>query len=166
MPSARDLRLGISVCLPRLLRLATLVAVAAVQAPFSTAQQAQEPVRVPSRVRLDPGFDALVSEDATLEKIAEGIAWAEGPVWNRHGQFLLFSDVPNNAILKWKAGQGLTVFLKPSGYTGADPFQGREPGSNGLTYDKQGRLVFCQHGDRRVSRYRKRWNEDRTRRTV
>jgi gluconolactonase len=103
-------------------------------------------------VRLDPRFDQIVSKDATLEKVAEGFAWAEGPVWNHAGGYLLFSDVPNNAIIKWKAGDGARIFLKPSGYNGKEPFTGREPGSNGLTYDAEGRLVFCQHGDRRVSR--------------
>jgi len=109
----------------------------------------------PSIVPLDPRFDELVPRDAVLEKVADGIAWAEGPVWNHTGEFLLFSDVPNNSIFKWKAAEGLTLFLKPSGYTGTEPFQGREPGSNGLAFDKQGRLVFCQHGDRRISRLEK-----------
>jgi gluconolactonase len=65
---------------------------------------------------------------------------------------LLFSDVPNNRIIKWKEGEGTSVFLQPSGYSGTEPFTGREPGSNGLTFDQQGRLVFCQHGDRRIVR--------------
>lgn len=102
--------------------------------------------------RLDPRFDELVPADAKLEKIADGFAWAEGPVWNRAGQFLLFSDVPNNRIIKWQSGKGTSVYLERSGYTGAAPFTGREPGSNGLAFDAQGRLVFCQHGDRRISR--------------
>lgn len=141
------------ILLPIFLRFALLlVAAAATHSPFASAQQAREQTGAPSIISLDPAFDALVSRDAVLDRVAEGIAWAEGPVWNRGGQFLLFSDVPNNAILKWKTGDGLTVFLKPSGYTGSEPFEGREPGSNGLAYDKQGRLVFCQHGDRRISR--------------
>jgi gluconolactonase len=106
-------------------------------------------------VRLDPRIDTLVPRDAVLEKIADGFAWVEGPVWNREGAFLLFSDVPNNAIFKWKAGEGVSVFLKSSGYTGTDPFRGREPGSNGLAFDREGRLVFAQHGDRRISRLEK-----------
>jgi gluconolactonase len=65
---------------------------------------------------------------------------------------VLFSDIPNNVVNKWKQGEGLTEFLKPSGYTGTAPFTGREPGSNGLTFDREGRLVLCQHGDRRISR--------------
>lgn len=109
----------------------------------------------PMIVRVDSRFDQIVSPDATLEKIAEGFAWAEGPVWNRKGNYLLFSDVPNNRIIRWKAGEGSDVFLQSSGYTGTEPFTGREPGSNGLTFDKEGRLVFCQHGDRRISRLEK-----------
>jgi gluconolactonase len=103
-------------------------------------------------VRLDPRFDALVPSDAQLETIAEGFTWTEGPVWNRHGNYLLFSDIPSNSILKWKAGEGVTTFLKPSGYTGTKPFEGKEPGSNGLIYDGAGRLVICQHGDRQIIR--------------
>lgn len=109
----------------------------------------------PSIVRLDARFDEIVPKDAALEKLADGFAWAEGPVWSKAGGFLLFSDVPNNRIVKWKSGEGASVFLRPSGYTGSDPFTGREPGSNGLTFDSEGRLVFCQHGDRRISRLEK-----------
>ena len=98
----------------------------------------------PQIVRLDPRFDPIVPKDVALEKVADGFAWAEGPVWNRAGGFLLFSDVPNNAIIKWKAGETASVLLKPSGYTGKEQFTGREPGSNGLTYDAEGRLVFCR----------------------
>jgi gluconolactonase len=109
----------------------------------------------PAVVRLDPRFDELVSANAELEKVADGFTWAEGPVWNRAGKYLLFSDVPNNRIIKFKVGERATVFLQSSGYTGTQPFTGREPGSNGLTFDKEGRLVFCQHGDRRISRLEK-----------
>ncbi len=109
----------------------------------------------PAIVRLDPRFDQIVPRDVVLDKIADGFAWAEGPVWNRAGKYLLFSDVPNNRIVKWKANEGAGVFLQPSGYSAAAPFTGREPGSNGLTFDKEGRLVFCQHGDRRISRLEK-----------
>ncbi len=107
---------------------------------------------VPAIIRIDSRLDQIVPPDAVLEKIADGFAWAEGPVWNQQEKFLLFSDVPNNRIIKWKAGEVTSVFLQPSGYSGAKPFTGREPGSNGLTFDEEGRLVFCQHGDRRISR--------------
>jgi gluconolactonase len=103
-------------------------------------------------VRLDPRFDQLVPRGAALEKIADGFAWVEGPAWDRRGGHLLFSDIPNNAVLKWKAGEGVSLFLKPSGYTGSEPFEGREPGSNGLSFDAAGRLVLCEHGDRRITR--------------
>jgi len=101
--------------------------------------------------RVDPRFDALVPPDAYIEVLAEGFDWAEGPVWIPEGGYLLFSDVPQNVVFKWKEGEGLSEFLRPSGYTGADN-PGREPGSNGLLLDALGRLVLCQHGDRRVSR--------------
>ena len=123
--------------------------------PTSTGTPPRANAETVAIVRLDPRLDQIVPKDAVLEKVAEGFAWAEGPVWNRAGEYLLFSDVPNNAIIKWKAGEGASVFLKPSGYTGKDQFTGREPGSNGLTYDAEGRLVFCQHGDRRISRLEK-----------
>lgn len=103
-------------------------------------------------VRLDPRFDKLVPANAKLEKIAEGFNWVEGPVWSRKGKYLLFSDIPSNSIFKWQAGKQAELFLKPSGYTGSAPFNGREPGSNGLTFDAKGNLVLAEHGDRRVAR--------------
>jgi gluconolactonase len=103
-------------------------------------------------VRLDPRLDKLLSTSAAVQKLADGFAWVEGPVWDRKAGALLFSDIPNNVIQKWKEGDGVTEFLRPSGYSGSAPFTGREPGSNGLTFDKQGRLVMCQHGDRRIAR--------------
>jgi gluconolactonase len=103
----------------------------------------------------DPRFHKLVPKDAVLEKLAEGIIWAEGPVWVKKGGFLLFSDIPRNVVNKWQEGEGVSVFLKPSGYTGKKPRGGKpgdEPGSNGLVLDAKGRLVLCEHGDRQVSR--------------
>lgn len=120
----------------------------------SSARETMDPPG-PAIVRLDARLDQIVSTNAELETVADGFSWAEGPVWNRAGNYLLFSDVPNNRIIKWKAGERATVFLQRSGYTEPQPFTGREPGSNGLTFDKQGRLVFCQHGDRRISRLEK-----------
>ena len=101
--------------------------------------------------RLDPALDALLPNGAVIEKLAEGFDWSEGPVWMPGGQ-LLFSDVPLNTIFKWEENKGVAIFLQPSGYTGTLP-RGGEPGSNGLTHDKQGRLIACQHGDRRVARW-------------
>ena len=102
--------------------------------------------------RLDPRFDSLVPPGAVLERIAAGIVWSEGPLWDTGDGSLLFSDVPRNGVFRWKEGAGVTQVIKGSGYTGATLFTGREPGSNGLVFDREGRLVMCQHGNRRVVR--------------
>jgi len=101
---------------------------------------------------LDKRFDALIPPDTKIEKIADDLEWSEGPLWDAKNKVLLFSDIPRNVVMQWHADKGVSRFLERSGYTGAAPFTGREPGSNGLTFDPQGRLTLCQHGDRRVSR--------------
>jgi gluconolactonase len=111
----------------------------------------KSPQTVGSIERLDPALDKLVPADAKMEVIGEGYAWCESPVWVRDGNFLLFSDIPNNAIMRWDAASGSKLFLKPAGYTGTDT-RGGESGSNGLVIDRKGRLILCQHGDRRVAR--------------
>jgi gluconolactonase len=100
--------------------------------------------------RLDPALDALVAPDAKIEKLCEGFQWCEGPVWKDGA--LLFSDVPRNVIHQWNQGQtAATVFLQPSGML--TPTAGfREQGSNGLVLDEKGRLVICEHGERRLAR--------------
>ena len=102
--------------------------------------------------RLDPALDNIISASANAEIIAEGFEWSEGPLWVEKHNMLLFSDVPMNTIYKWTEEKGKEVYLKPSGYTGAEPSLCKEPGSNGLTFDKNGDLVLCQHGDRRMAR--------------
>lgn len=124
-------------------------------APFvflalTTATFSQEP----SIERLDPALDALLDPQTSIEKLAEGFEWSEGPVWYPATGELLFSDVPNNVIHAWKTGTGSRVFMKPSGYTGVANY-GAEPGSNGLSLDTEGNLLFCEHGDRRISRLTK-----------
>ncbi|MFO0846227.1 MAG: SMP-30/gluconolactonase/LRE family protein, partial [Gemmataceae bacterium] len=101
--------------------------------------------------RLDPAFDELIPRGAALEKLADGFAWTEGPAWVKKGGFLVFSDIPNNAVMKYKDGEKVSVYLKPSGYMGKRT-DFMEPGSNGLVIDPEGRLVLMEHGDRRVSR--------------
>jgi len=101
--------------------------------------------------RFDPALDVVLATDAVVEQLAEGFRWSEGPVWDPAQSALLFSDVPENRVYRWKEGQGITVAVEPSGFTG-ETYNGRERGSNGLTLDGQGRLVLCQHGDRRVAR--------------
>ncbi|MEO8622186.1 MAG: SMP-30/gluconolactonase/LRE family protein [bacterium] len=111
--------------------------------------QSNEPI---GRIeRLDPTLDALVPRDARIEKLAEGFDWTEGPVWRKSGGYLLFSDIPRNAINRWKEGEGITTFLRPAGYSGATPF-GRELGSNGLAFDSHDRLVMADHGNRQIAR--------------
>jgi gluconolactonase len=116
------------------------------------AQLQPRPTHEPIVRRLDPRFDQLVPRNAVLEKIVDDHGWAEGPLWVPDGGYLLFSDVVRNTIYQWKRGQGESVFLGRSGYTGEPPFLGPEPGSNGLALDNSGRLVFCQHGNRSISR--------------
>lgn len=98
----------------------------------------------------DPQFEKLVAKDAVVEVLAGGFVWAEGPVWVKDRQSVLFTDVPKNTIYEWSATGGLSVFLTPSGYTGAGVYSD-EPGANGLLIDDAGNLVACEHGDRRVS---------------
>ncbi len=69
-------------------------------------------------VRKDPRLDKLVPKDAQMEQLAEGFDWSEGPTWVKDGGYLLFSDIPRNSVMKWKEGEGISLFMKPSGYTG------------------------------------------------
>jgi gluconolactonase len=104
--------------------------------------------------RQDRAFDRLVDPDAVIELLAANrFLWAEGPVWDRAGKRLLFSDIPRNMIWEWSQTSGLKEFLEPSGYTAQAAFTGREPGSNGLAFNKAGELVLCQHGDRRIAKW-------------
>ena len=105
----------------------------------------------PGIERIDPALDKLIAPDATIEVLSGGYVWSEGPVWVKDGGYLLFSDIPPNAIHRWKEGEGARLYLRPSGYTGTEP-RGGEVGSNGLTLDREGRLVLAQHGDRRIAR--------------
>lgn len=101
-------------------------------------------------VRLDPQLDELIPKDAQIEVLSSRFEWSEGPVWDKQRGVLLFSDVIRNEVMQWKEGVGVSLFLKPSGYTGLNPYC-KEPGSNGLMFDSKGQLVSCEHGDRRVS---------------
>ena len=102
--------------------------------------------------RLDKGLDALIPENATLEQLAGGFTWTEGPVWTREG-FLLFAEIPSNRIMEWKPGwKDATVFMHPSGYQGSAPYGGKEPGTNGMTLDKNGRLTVAGHARRCIFR--------------
>ena len=100
---------------------------------------------------LDPAFDELVPPQTEIEVIAEGFTWSEGPVWVPDQQCLLFSDVPRNVIYKWTERDGISTFLRSSGYTGTKP-RGGGKGSNGLALDSKGGLLICRHGDREIAR--------------
>ncbi|MCA9127759.1 MAG: SMP-30/gluconolactonase/LRE family protein [Planctomycetales bacterium] len=101
--------------------------------------------------RLETEFDQLVPRDAKIEILASGFTWTEGPVWvGGSDGHLLFSDIPRNSIFKWTQDNTISLFMSPSGYTGVT-YYGLEPGSNGLFLDQHGRLVMCEHGDRRLS---------------
>ena len=105
-------------------------------------------------IRKDPALDTIVPPNPKIFKLAEGFKFTEGPVWDRRGGYLLFSDPNSNTIYKYSPdGNGtLTVFREKSGYEGADIAEYGQPGSNGLTFDQQGRLTINQHGNRRVVR--------------
>jgi gluconolactonase len=109
----------------------------------------------PARVtRLDPALDAIVPQNATIEKLAEGFLFTEGPIWVPDG-YLLFSDPNSNTIYRWSENDGASIFRAKSGYTGIDIGEYGQPGSNGLTLDCEGRLTINEHGNRRVTRLEK-----------
>jgi gluconolactonase len=89
---------------------------------------------------LDDRFRYLIQGNAWLERLHGGMLWAEGPVWFADGQFLLWSDIPNDRIMQWLPGLGARVWRQPANHT------------NGHTRDREGRLVSCEHGGRRVTR--------------
>jgi len=102
--------------------------------------------------KLDPSLDQIVPANAKLERVATGFnKWTEGPVWT-HAGTLLFAEIPANNIIVWAPGQAAKVFIHPSGYQGTEPFQGPEPGSNGMTLDADGRVTVAGHARRNVWR--------------
>jgi gluconolactonase len=89
---------------------------------------------------IDPSFKSFVIGNAPVRQIATGFSWTEGPVWFGDANCLLFSDIPNNRIMRWTPGVGTSVYREPSNF------------ANGHTRDREGRLVTCEHGGRRVTR--------------
>jgi gluconolactonase len=114
--------------------------------------------------RLNPSLEDIVPSDARVDKLADGFGFAEGPVWVRTGEYLLFSDIPANVIYRWSPDtRKVSTFLAYSGFTGTDDTRIGAPinngrvfvnliGTNGITLDPDGRLVFCARGDRQVVR--------------
>jgi gluconolactonase len=117
----------------------------------NACQVAREGQSVGSIEAIDPAFNELVDTNSPIEVLSDGYEWTEGPVWVESQKMLLFSDVPKNTVYKWTEEKGVEVYLKPSGYTGTQPSTSGEPGSNGLALDNSGKLVLCQHGDRRLA---------------
>jgi gluconolactonase len=108
---------------------------------ISGSWQPSERYPDPAVEGLDPSFAKYRIFSAAVERLATGMRWCEGPVWFGDGRYLLWSDIPNDRILKWEEETGqVSVFRKPSNY------------ANGNTRDRQGRLVTCEHGGRRVTR--------------
>lgn len=130
-------------------RPAAAIAVAFVGAGVAAvAWNTPQSKRQPSIVRINPAVDALIPARARIEKVASGMGFTEGPVWIVTERCLLFSDIPRNRVMKWSEQSAATVFLGNSGYSGPGPGEG----SNGLALDREGRLILCEHGNRRVSR--------------
>ncbi|MGB6720691.1 MAG: SMP-30/gluconolactonase/LRE family protein [Terracidiphilus sp.] len=119
--------------------------------PAPTAA-ANDVIAVPLNVdRLDHSVDSILPAGAQLERVATGFKWVEGPVWV--GDSLFFAEIPSNSIRKWTPGQGVSIWLQPSGYKGSAPYGGPEPGTNGMTLDVQGRLTVAGHAQRDVLRF-------------
>lgn len=104
---------------------------------------------------IDESLNNIIAAGTKVEKIADGFSFTEGPVWHPDG-YLLFSDPNTNTIYRYNPGNhNVTVYMSHSGYTGADIGDYGQPGSNGLSIDKEGRLIIDQHGNRRVIRIEK-----------
>lgn len=100
---------------------------------------------------LDPAMLAIIDSTAQVEKLADGMTWAEGPVWVNDGNFLLYSDTRQNIIYQWSEANGLQEFIKPAGFEGPGTYS-EEQGTNGLLVNKEGFLIACDHGNRRIAK--------------
>ncbi|MCK0189730.1 SMP-30/gluconolactonase/LRE family protein [Arenibacter sp. F20364] len=101
---------------------------------------------------LDDEALQVIDPKSKIEILASGFTWTEGPLWIKDGNYLLFSDIPNNRVYKLDPKNNDTLtYLHPSGFSGTD-FTGEEPGSNGLLLNKEGELVLMQHGNRQVAK--------------
>ena len=112
-----------------------------------------QPAGVGKIVRDDPALDKLVPPGAKIEKLKDGFRFVEGPVWVRSGGYLLFSDVMANAIMKWTPDGNVSAYRK--GIFARSFPDGVLIGSNGLTLDREGRVVAAEHGNRRMTRLEK-----------
>src|SRR3954463_10611900 len=96
----------------------------------------------PDIIAVDPSFNDLAQPNTAITRLHTGVLWAEGPAWSAQGQYLLWSDIPNNRQMRWLQDDGrVSVFRTPSN------------NSNGNSFDFQGRQLSCEHLTRRVTRY-------------
>jgi gluconolactonase len=102
--------------------------------------------------RLDAALDLALAPDSVIEKLASGFQFTEGPAWNAAESTLFFSDPNGNGIYRYDPVGALSLFRTKSGYKGLDVAEYHQPGSNGLAFDKAGRLTIDEHGNRRVTR--------------
>jgi gluconolactonase len=124
-----------------------LLALLAPAAPAIAADPSASAGTVTAR---DPAFRRIVPDGQIPRVVADGVTWAEGPIWVPHGGYLLFSDPPANRMYRWAPGEpAATVFVQPSGGASSKGF--REAGSNGLKLAGQGRLLFADEGDRGIA---------------
>jgi len=131
-----------------------LLFIAACGSENNKTDETKIPVKdsAPGKVELyDKNVSNLPDSSAAIQIIGRNYTWSEGPVWLADKQILLFSDVPENKIYSWKNGDTAKLWLTPSGYTDT-AFRDGENGSNGLTLDKNGKLLLCQSGNRQVAR--------------
>lgn len=106
-------------------------------------------------VMIDNELNNVLEPDVKIEKLADGFQFTEGPIWHPEG-FLLFSDPNTNVIYKYDPiSRNISIYMTKSGYTGFDIGEYHQPGSNGLAIDSEGRLIVCQHGNRRIIRHEK-----------
>lgn len=106
-------------------------------------------------LRLDPALDGLIPATAKIEKVAGGFQFTEGPLWFKDSGNLWFSDVQGNVTRQLAPDGTVTEILKPAGYDGSDAPAGAFIGPNGMAFDKDGNVLICQHGNRRIARRNK-----------
>lgn len=122
-------------------------------APKAEVPEKQEVRSYGSVVRLDPALNDLVPQDATIEKLAGDFQFTEGPLWFPEGH-LWFSDVVGNVVRQWSPS-GVTEILRPGGFDGSGAPVGAFIGPNGMIADRDGAVLLCQHGNRRIARIAK-----------
>lgn len=119
------------------------------------AKSAAQPAGEGGILRLDPALDALVPAAAKIEKVAGGFQFTEGPLWFKETGNVWFSDVQGNVTRQLAPDGAVTEILRPGGYDGKDAPEGAFIGPNGMTFDKDGNVLICQHGNRRIARRNK-----------